>query len=530
MDKLLLLIKVQLSTLFSSKKNSKLRKNKLLFYTFSAFIIIMVIGSVTYYYFNIYNFLTKETSWLLIYIVGLVLFSFTFINALMSAKGYLVNFKDYDFLMSIPVKKETAMIAKLISYFYIPLFTFFVIFIPLIILSLTKDVFNLQILVFSFIGLLTLTLISSLIGLTVVILTFKIPVIKKYPNLIQNLANLILILSIIILSSLSGTTSSSIVNNNVFMGLYNSTKNIFLPVDLMVKAIINNDIFTIVLLIMAAVVFMLVFIKIFSKMFFSASIVSSMGYTQSNYKTKKHKKKKVFFTLLTKEAKKLFGNFLYLLNSNPGILILFIAPLPIILNGELSEIMTVVKIIKNDPQIIDTLFGFTMTILLSLGHLSNSAATSISIEGKQFWIIKSLPISTWTIFNVKSSLNSMIIIVINVILLSIVSVVFSFGISMFITGLILIFLNGIFVGYLNLFINLLFPKLNFNREIEVIKQSMSSFVSIFVGFAFAAINFLVAFKTNEPILILFALYTSFLIIILLLLKYIGVKKFIRLSN
>ena len=104
-----------------------------------------------------------------------------------------------------------------------------------------------------------------------------------------------------------------------------------------------------------------------------------------------------------------------------------------------------------------------------------------------------------------------------------------------IVGLIYIVLLAMFVSMIGIIINLFFPKINFDREIQVIKQSISSFVGIFLnlfvslGISYFLVNML---DQNYPILTIFIGATFYLILdvcFYIWLKKYGVKRFLDIN-
>ena len=88
----------------------------------------------------------------------------------------------------------------------------------------------------------------------------------------------------------------------------------------------------------------------------------------------------------------------------------------------------------------------------------------------------------------------------------------------------------IFVGLLGLLANLKYPKMNAASDTEVVKQSMSSFISVFSGILISMLAIGVAIwgaKYNMNLVISLELSTFFITCIVLwkILKTYGVKKF-----
>jgi ABC-2 type transport system permease protein len=110
-----------------------------------------------------------------------------------------------------------------------------------------------------------------------------------------------------------------------------------------------------------------------------------------------------------------------------------------------------------------------------------TTACSISIEGKNLWILKSAPINTRTLFAAKIAVNLVILIpsalVAAVVLNNVLDTGFVESVLLYITPIV----YALFTAFLGLLVNLLFPKLDWTAEAAVIKQSMAVFVAMLSG-------------------------------------------------
>jgi ABC-2 type transport system permease protein len=90
---------------------------------------------------------------------------------------------------------------------------------------------------------------------------------------------------------------------------------------------------------------------------------------------------------------------------------------------------------------------------------------------------------------------------------------------------------SLFVSMIGLVLNILFPKLDFDREIVVIKQSMSSFLGIMINLIigisvlFLTIKFSYLTSAYTTMLIIIMFYLTSSLIMYVWLSTEGVKKF-----
>lgn len=134
-----------------------------------------------------------------------------------------------------------------------------------------------------------------------------------------------------------------------------------------------------------------------------------------------------------------------------------------------------------------------MAMIAMLIAMNSISATSISLEGKHFWMLKVLPVTPWQVFKAKLGVHVLITAVpavfctvsfaiagnagpVNMLLMAVTSVVFT-----------------VFCGLLGLLCNLRFPNLNWTNEAQAVKQNMSVITATFLPWAVLIVVALICF-------------------------------------
>ena len=159
-----------------------------------------------------------------------------------------------------------------------------------------------------------------------------------------------------------------------------------------------------------------------------------------------------------------------------------------------------------------------------------TTGVSISLEGKSLWILKSIPADVKEIFLAKILINLALIMVPSTLSLLGLGIAFHLPLLYYLTGILMLAVSALFISMLGLLINLRFPKLEFDREVVVIKQSLSAFLSIMIPM-FLAVGIMVLFfmtGMNTFYWIMAFFVAADLILVFLLLKY-GTERFRRLA-
>jgi ABC-2 type transport system permease protein len=161
--------------------------------------------------------------------------------------------------------------------------------------------------------------------------------------------------------------------------------------------------------------------------------------------------------------------------------------------------------------------------------MSCTTNSSISLEGKSLWILKSLPIDEIDIFKSKLLLNILLVLPISLLSFFIISIKLKFDIIYTITMIGLIIACTLFTSLYGLFINLIYPKTDYISETEVVKRSASTMISIFSSIGYLGLYAVAYYFLKLEFNILLILGTIITLIIdLVLWKFIktkGVKLF-----
>jgi ABC-2 type transport system permease protein len=218
------------------------------------------------------------------------------------------------------------------------------------------------------------------------------------------------------------------------------------------------------------------------------SLITVIAKYKKQYITKSQS---VFWTLVIKEFRKLISTSLYAFNAAFGlVLMVLLAVVSLFSKTYLESMMVELAAVGLSPSIFILGFiGFCVA-------MSYSPAISLSLEGKNLWRLKSLPISAKTIMWSKILFNTFL--VIPFAFLSWILFAISFNITI-IDLLAILFLSVSFIflsSVMDGVINLLFPRFDFVNDIEIIKTSLGALLGVFGGFGLMIINGVIFYFIN----------------------------------
>ena len=167
-----------------------------------------------------------------------------------------------------------------------------------------------------------------------------------------------------------------------------------------------------------------------------------------------------------------------------------------------------------------------------MAPLSCTTPDAISMESKALWVCREMPVKEMDIFISKMLVDICLILPMNLIAMILLSVSFNLELIEVIALFLLILFAGLTMTQFGLLLNLKYPKLKFQSETEVIKDSMSAslavyiplVISFFLGVLYAVlpINFL------TYVWILDVSFAIFAVIVNLYLRTKGVEAFKKL--
>lgn len=216
--------------------------------------------------------------------------------------------------------------------------------------------------------------------------------------------------------------------------------------------------------------------------------------------------------LWKKELKRYFASSIYVTNTMAGyILMVIMAGTLLIVGTEKMETMI------GMPGIVSRMLPLLLALIASI---SPTTACSISMEGKQWWLIQSLPVKGKAIWDSKILLNLTIALPFYAaaVILSLLAVHPSAGHAFWLIILPLIYI--LFTSVTGITINLAMPVFDWENEVRAVKQSASTMITILVGMISAILPMVLLFIVGEGMEIYVYGITAVVLLILTLFLYI----------
>lgn len=481
------LLKKQLAeifrTYFYDAKKNRARSKKATAGFVLLFLVVMV-GLLG----GIFTYLSRETcaplveadmGWLYFIIMGLLAIVLGVFGSVFNTYSCLYLAKDNDLLLSMPIPVRVIMASRLLSVYIMGLMYSAVVILPAVVVYwITAPlsagaVFGGLLLIF-LISVFVLTL-SCALGWVVAKISLKL----KNKGFVTVLISLAFIVGYYFLYYKAQTLIGKLVENVAVYG--NKIKGAAYPLYLLGRVGTGNP--------FAMAVVSLVVLALFAMMWALMSrsflkIATSSGHTAKKaYKESAKKQKSIWATLLAKEFGRFTSSPTYMLNCGLGILLLPVGGTLLLWKG--TAVVSVFNVMLGERA--GTVPVLLCAMVCLLASMNDMVAPSVSLEGKNLWLMQSLPVTPWQVLRAKLSMHLILTGIPALFCAVCAAIIYPY--TPF--GMVLAFLVPLsyvlFSALFGLFLGLKLPNLHWTSEITPIKQSACVMIALFSGFGYVAL-------------------------------------------
>lgn len=456
---------------------------------------------------------------------AIVIATLSFVFTLLKTNGYLFGFKEYDMLVSMPFETKEIVADKFL-YMYIKNLPWMMavslsMLVGYVIFEGAGVGSILAWLILSFILPMIPTVLASAIGALFMAIGSKF----KFKKLVQT----ILLFGFIILCFCFRFIVEGIIRDNAGAQVVNMAADsmntvgkFYFPARMFEKAILEGSILNLLLLAGLSFLVYEAFFIVVSKGYSRINSKFASHDAKGNYKMTKQKKRSIVNAIAFKEFRTFLGSTNYLINAGMGQVLITILSLVVLILGADKIIYTITN---GAPVSKEMLLPGIPYIIFFLTGMVASTVCSPSLEGKNYWIVQSLPIDKMILYKGKMLFNMYI--TVPFMALGTIVLGFAFG------GTVIDVLVYLVCGFVlcarstawGMVCGIKFIKLDWENDIEVIKQGMGVLVYLFPNM-FVTMILVVALifassKVNGTILILGITLVE---AILTFLSYQAVKK------
>lgn len=406
---------------------------------------------------------------------------FTLVEGVYKAGGLLFNCRDDDIVLALPIKKSTVLLIRIFKFYVFEVMVNALFLAPVMLVYALKIGASLSFYITSIVGLFVLPIfpvvLSCLIGGLIAYSSSKF----RLKNIVQIILTTLVMLIVLYISyNLNDILSSFAQNagsiNEIILRLY-------YPALQYINLVIDFNILNFVLFIIINVGILLLTVLVLGKVYYK--INSQVKVVKGN--NRKHDYKIVsnrpIIALIKKELNKFVSSPVFVINAGFGLVLFIVACVLLVTNGEglLSQFMET----EDGLVLVERILSFIPAVLFGLifvtSMMTSITSSMISLEGKAFNILKSLPVSAMTIIMAK--VLAAIVVMVPIILVGdlIMFVKYDFNVWQILMIIVTSIIMPMAAELIGIIINLKYPKMNAKDDVEVVKQSLSSLIAVFVG-------------------------------------------------
>jgi len=417
--------------------------------------------------------------WVFFALFNAITFSFVFIFSIFETKSELFEAKDNELLFSMPIRSGDILVSRILSILLINVGEALIIMLPALVVFAVfggSVLYVLTGLITSILLVFLATALSSAVGYLVALVA------KRFKN--HSLVTLFASLAFLILyfvfygQLMAGLDMLEFDPEGAMTELSES----LLIIKGLGDASMCEPLSTLILVLLTVGVCYIAY-TVISKSYIG--IISD----KSGEKKKKYVKKTIevssaYSALVKKEFSKIYSSASYMLNGAMGVLMQIVLAVFLLVSAE--SIMV-------EAEFIFTSFGMDshggmqlIGILVAsvFASLTTLTASAISLEGKNFWIIKSAPISAEVLMYAKLTPHVVLVGASSLISSVLLMIAFRADLVYAIFYILAPIATNLVFALFGLILNIAFPKFDYENEAQVVKQSLATFIITMVGMLF----------------------------------------------
>lgn len=470
------------SWLYQNRRSGKNRsKAGIIGYGLLYLLIFVFLGAMFFFVANMLcaPLASVGLEWLYFALMGLMAVFLGVFGSVFNTYSSLYMAKDNDLLLSMPVPPSRILLIRLFGVFAVGLLYELIVMVPTILvyfMELPVHVLGafFTLLIPVILAVLVLTL-SAVLGWVVALISSRL----KNKNVIVVILSLVFLAAYYYFYSQAYSNLQNILNNARSVG--DSIRSVLFPFYHMGLAaggsVLSMLIFTAIIAALFGVTYF-----VLSRSFLKLA-TSNRGAARVKYKEHRAEAHPMGRALLSKELRRFLGSSTYMLNCGLGLVFMVAAAVALVIKGD-----TVL-------EMMDLMFGGSkaMTSLLAaaaicmIASMNDIAAPSVSLEGKNLWLLQSLPVAGRQVLMAKLKLHLTLTLFPAVVLLAAVEIVLKPALAFAILIPVSVFAFILFIAAFGLFIGVKAPNLTWTSEVVPIKQSLSVTVALFGGWAAVAV-------------------------------------------
>lgn len=420
-----------------------------------------------------------------IFVVFMALF--TLMEGIYKSSGLLFNCRDDDLVLALPIKKSTVFLLRMFKLYLFQVMINVLFLAPVMLVYAFRVGAGGAFYLSSVVALLILPILPVVIACIIGGITAFFATKFKLKNLIQISLTTLVLLGVLYVSFNTGNMMAAFAQN---AGSINEAiLNFYYPAKQYLSLVLNYNIVDLLIFIVTNVGLMILIVWAFGKIYYqinSRARIVKNATKKHQYKIEKHRPT---LALIKKEISRFVNSPVFVINAGFGLVLYLVACIVISFNmdGWLSGIAAMEIEGFSANQVMNYVPAAVFGLIIAMSMMTSITSSMISLEGRSFNILKSLPVSPVKI--VMGKVLAAMVVMVPLFLIGDLIVFVRFGFDFWQCLMILVasVMMPMIAELIGIIVNLKYPKMDAKDDVEVVKQSMSSMIAVFIGIVVAMV-------------------------------------------
>lgn len=438
-------------------------------------------------------------------IVSIAIFFFT----LFKAGSVLFQMQTYEMLIALPVTVREIVVSRFFTmYLEDTVMTAFLMIPGCVIFAFYAET-GFLFWIMTVLGIFAIPLfplvVSSILGVIITAAGARV----KHKNAVMLVLSMLLVIGILaavyLPMLLNPKPDMSLVDlGNIGSMVAGQVNSSYFMASLYTDAVIGGNVLVFLLFLAMSILPFLLFVFLVERYFVRICTSLAAKTARGNYSLKKLKQQTVLKSLYQKELKRYFASNVYVMNTAIGYIMTILLTLLVTVMG-FEKLQDMIPI----PGMIEKILPFLLAWTIAMAAVS---ASSISIEGKNWWIPMSLPLDAKQLVQAKVMMHLSLALPTCVISAVVLSIRLYKTPVMLLMAFLIPAAYSVLTAVMGVVINQRFPMMKWDNEVVVVKQSAASMISVFSSFLLAGVPMAAVMAAPESA----AVWIELLIVLLLL--------------
>ncbi len=415
--------------------------------------------------------------------------------SMFKAGSVIFENRTYEMMISLPVSRTAIVTSRFLTLYATDLFTSFLLLTPgLIFYGILKQP-GVSFYLFGLLGVLLLPLLpltlSTAVGAGITAISARM----RHKSLVSAGFTILLVCGFLLFPAKMGGGAEDLSHEmlqNFTDAATAQIRTLYPPAAWFGKTLIGGSIVSFLLLVCLSAALFVLTVCVVQRWFVPICSALNASSAKNSFTMQKLKSASVLRALFSREIKRYFASSIYVTNTLIGAVLMMAAALGLLFAGPQK--------IEAALELPGVLTAFLPFVLGAAAALAPTTACSISMEGRQWWIAKTLPVRTKDILDSKILVDLVIFVpaCLAASVLSIIALKPAFTVALWI--LLVPMAYALFSAVAGITVNLSLPMLNWENEARAVKQGMSTMVAMLIDLVsvFVPVALLIFLKDTVP--------------------------------